>query len=270
MHIPASWIIVAGEGPRGDLTAWLLYALLSWVACLIVIVMYFFRRGDILSYFMAGTLWVAGPLFSATYEENINPAPTGELRRWCEKDAGLEIHRVVRASGYFDAWASSYSPWQIILDTDYKFIEVCDSMRRSYRPLSKPGCWRVTKVRRDSQQCHTGIDSEIRKKKDPRYVEFSKHQCFTAEKLAKPQAAYARFGSSSRWDLDNAWHSRMYRYLNILKDLQTDVVIAKEVYYKIKPKPDNLPFPSVMTNCSQFENGYVFKDDLIRKIVFPI
>ncbi|MDZ7784150.1 MAG: hypothetical protein U5K56_14830 [Halioglobus sp.] len=219
LHIPASWIIVAGEGPRGDLTAWLVYALLSWVACLIVIVVYFFRRGDILSYFVAGTLWIGGPLLSATYEENINPTPTGELRRWCEKDAGLEIHRVVRANGYFDAWASSHhSPWQIILDTDYEFIEVCDSTRRSYRPLSKPGCWRVTKVRRDSQAMPRGNrcrDQETMKDSSVRGI-------FTASMLRRRKAGegtlalrYGLVGGFSAWEIDNAWHSIMYRYTSI-------------------------------------------------------
>jgi len=269
VHIPASWIIVTSMGPGGDLTAWLWYALLSWIACLTVIVMYFFRHGDILSYVIALTLLIAGPLLTAKYEENINPTPTAELRRWCDRDAGLKIHRVVRANGYFDAWASSYAPWRFILDTDYEFIEVCDEARRSYRPLAEPGCWRITKVGRDSGQCHPEIDAAIRKMKAPSYIDFSKSRCFAAEMLLEPRARYRRLGLLSIWELDNAWHSNMYRSINLFKDTQTDDVIAKEIYYRVHPKPDNLPFPSVTKSCGALHNGYEFKDDLIRKIVIP-
>lgn len=102
LHIPASWIIVVSSGPRGGLLPWVLYALFSWTLCLIVIVIFLFRRKNAISYMITITLLVAGPLLSAKYEQYSNrklgeraEAAAAEVRRLCEEYGGEEIYRTV-------------------------------------------------------------------------------------------------------------------------------------------------------------------------------
>lgn len=102
LHILASWIIVVDTGPGGGLVPWVLYALLSLMLCLIVIVIFLFRRRNAIYYLITISLLIAGPLLSAKYEQLSNrkrnaqaEAAAAEVRRLCAERGGEEIYRTV-------------------------------------------------------------------------------------------------------------------------------------------------------------------------------
>ncbi len=48
-----------------------------------------------------------------------------ELRRLCEKDAGVNIYRSVDADGYYDGEMKGRH-FEVLIKSDFEFIEFCD------------------------------------------------------------------------------------------------------------------------------------------------
>ncbi len=112
-----------------------------------------------------------------------------ELKRLCEKDAGLTINKTVEAEGYYDDTTNCHHCWDALINTPFEYIEFCDY--ESDRPpityiLKEHGCYRLSKVKRDSGQCHPGIDKKIAKRVTEPSVSFKEEHCISVELIDKP------------------------------------------------------------------------------------
>ncbi|MCP5214239.1 MAG: hypothetical protein H6995_04435 [Pseudomonadales bacterium] len=119
-----------------------------------------------------------------------------ELKRLCEKDAGLTINKTVEADGYYDDTTLCHHCWHGLLNSPFKYIEFCD-LESERHPLTnaikEQGCYRLTKVSRDSGQCHVEIDEDIAKRVIEPFVSFKKEQCIRAESIEKPTEGLGLF-----------------------------------------------------------------------------
>jgi len=119
-----------------------------------------------------------------------------KLKELCEKDAGLTIYKTVEADGYYDDTTICHHCWHGLINSPYQYIEFCDF--DSDRPpimyiLKDHGCYRLSKVKRDSNQCHIEIDSDINKKAVEPFVSFRDKQCISVESIDKPESELGLF-----------------------------------------------------------------------------
>jgi hypothetical protein len=109
-----------------------------------------------------------------------------ELKKLCEKDAGLTINETVEADGYYDATTNCHHCWDALINTPFDHLEFCDhESKRSPLTyiLKEHGCYRLSKVQRDTGQCHAGIDKRIAKRVTEPSVSFKEEQCIKVESI---------------------------------------------------------------------------------------
>ena len=112
-----------------------------------------------------------------------------ELKRLCEKDAGLTIYKTVEADGYYDDTTQCHHCWHGLINGPFEYVEFCDHESKRH-PLTyilkEHGCYRLSKVKRDSGQCHVEIDKDIAKGVIEPFASFKKEQCVSVESIDKP------------------------------------------------------------------------------------
>ena len=83
-----------------------------------------------------------------------------ELKRLCEKDAGLTIYKTVEADGYYNEPHLDGGIKEDLIKGPYSFYEFCDDSpsTSTYNLFPEAGCFRVKRVLRNSGKCDPRID----------------------------------------------------------------------------------------------------------------
>jgi len=119
-----------------------------------------------------------------------------ELRELCEKDAGLTINKTVEANGYYDDTTKCQYCWHDLINSPFDQVEFCDyeSARHPLTYILKEhGCYRLSKVKRDSGQCHAEINKDIEKRVIEPFASFKEEQCINVESIDKPDMGLGLF-----------------------------------------------------------------------------
>jgi len=156
-------------------------------------------------------------------------AGLNELRRLCEKDAGLTIYKTVEADGFYDTRGSNTS----VAETDYRFIEFCDD---NPTVIDSPGCWRVSKVKRELGQCYERLDKSLAKIVVAPYPEFLKEHCLAVEKLEQPEAEYTYEVERAEWWVNENAGTKMIRHIGRVFNKKTGEVLGQGISYVLRKK----------------------------------
>lgn len=180
-----------------------------------------------------------------------------ELKRLCEKDAGLTIYKTVEADGYYDATGRID-----LVNSQYRFFEYCDESPSQFDSIPVPGCYRLTKVSRDSEQCHDGVDQSLSRFIVEPYPEFLKTHCIAAEKIDKPTAKYGYHNGIRFWPAKNRVSEFGRTYVEI-RERESGELLSEYISYNHNPR-----FSSPKS-CRLLDKKYAIsiKDDLIEKTI---
>ncbi len=175
-----------------------------------------------------------------------------KLKKMCKKDAGLTVYQTVETDGYYDATTKCHHCWERLVNTPLKFIEFCD-FESDRHPLmyilKKHGCYRLTKVKRNTEHCHTGIDEDIAKIVIEPYVSFRKNQCITVEHIDKPKARY-KYSVDARDIRINEWKGILISRAHLkIEDMNKGELIAGLVSYSLTPGGAGTPQSKPVIGC---------------------
>jgi hypothetical protein len=191
-------------------------------------------------------------------------AGLAELRKLCEKDAGLTIYKTVEADGYYDDTGG----FDLVL-SPYKFYEFCDDSPSpsKFNVIPEPGCYRVEKVKRVAGVCHQGYDDALAKVVVDPYPEFLKKYCIAVEKIEKPTTKYSYHDDFKKWYSKNK-SSKFTRSDVCLKNNDTDEVLGRYVSYSYNLRPGH----STAKSCEIFEGDYpsFTESNLINTVIQPV
>ncbi len=169
---------------------------------------------------------------------NSEKAGMKELKRLCDKDAGLKIYRTVEAAGYYDAYTDCHHCWNELIRSNYRFVEFCaveDRDPLSYI-LADKGCYRITKVKRDHNTCHLRVDQRLSEFRIHPFPEFLKEYCITIEKMKKPEAEYSYDEDLEIWREKNGV-SEFIRSRAWFEDRGNREVISEYISYSYNKRP---------------------------------
>jgi len=188
-----------------------------------------------------------------------------ELKRLCEKDAGLTINRSVEVDGYYDSYTNSGIVGGLA-DGDYQFFEFCDAHPSSINLIPEPGCWRVKRVKRSSGICHKRIDERLSKFIVDPYPEFLKKYCVAVEKIEMPTARYSFHIDSNNWLAKNGI-SKFRRSEVFVKDSNGDKILGKFVSYSFNKRPRH----TTPTSCHNISDEYMSytEGNLVHTVLKP-
>ena len=200
----------------------------------------------------------------------------GELKRLCAKDAGLKINKTVEAEGYYDA-TSDGGVVRLIEKGLYRFYEYCTD-EPTYKNILEPGCWRMSMVRRASNQCDIHMDKELAETADRLapsvavpYREFLKENCIAVEKIKEPTARYSyEVERKERW-LNESEDTKIHQYIGKVMDNETGDVMAQRIDYLLDQK--KYSFLSSI-GCGSYlitgkDRSMPFAKGLIEKTLIP-
>ncbi len=173
-----------------------------------------------------------------------------ELKRLCEKDAGMRIFRTVEAAGYYDAYADSGITGKLVTGK-YKFYEFCDDSPSPSKStaIPEPGCWRVERVERSSGLCYERVDQMLSKVVVDPYPEFLNKYCVAVEKIEKPSSRYVYHSDLNSWEENGFKFSRSNTYI---KDNLSGDVLGKYVWYTFSSGAAL----SLTKDCASISRGY--------------
>ena len=172
-----------------------------------------------------------------------------ELKRLCEKDAGLTIYKTVEAEGYYDA--TSIGVGANLIDSGYQFLEFCNDDPKFTQAITEPGCWRVSKVKRESGRCYERLDKRLAKYVVEPYPAFLKDRCLAVEKIDKPMARYSYHSGLKSWSAKNGALEYTKNTETIMDTLSGKVVGSYITYLYDKNPPHSVPIA-----CSDFIEGF--------------
>lgn len=187
-----------------------------------------------------------------------------ELKRLCEKDAGLRIYKTVEAEGYYDTTGGFD-----LVQSPYQFYEFCDDNppKSSSNIFPDPGCYRVEKVRRESGRCDQGYDEALWKNSFARgYSEFRENHCIAVEKIDQTTARYSYHDDIKKWKGKNE-KSGFIRSEVSIKDSSNNKVLGRFINYSYTANPV-IP---VSKSCDDIDAHYPsYADaDLIERVLMP-
>lgn len=193
-----------------------------------------------------------------------NTSGLNELKKLCEKDAGLTIYKTVEVDGYYDT--TSIGVGANLIDSDYQFLEFCNDNPKFTRAITEPGCWRVSKVKRESGQCYERLDKRLAKYVVEPYPEFLKDHCLAVEKIEKPTAQYSYNSDFKFWPAKNDV-SEFTRSDVYIKDSQTSEILGRFVSYSYNEKPRH----TSPTSCNRFGDKFpsYAEANLINTVLIP-
>ncbi len=199
-----------------------------------------------------------------------------ELKKLCDKDAGLTINNTVQAEGYFNA-TSKGGVAHFIEKSQYQFYEYCAD-EPTFNNIFEPGCYRVNKVRRASNQCDIDIDKELAETAEnlapyaaAPYQEFLKENCIALEKIEKPTARYTyKVERKVQW-LNASEETKINQSIGKVMDNETGDVLAQRIDYLLNQKKYN-SLSSI--GCGSYlitgkDRSMPFAKGLIEKTLIP-
>ncbi len=192
-----------------------------------------------------------------------------ELKALCEKDAGLTIYKTVEAEGYYDATAIGIGA--NLVESDYQFMEFCNYDPKFTRAITESGCWRVSKVKRDTGRCYERLDKRLSKFVVEPYPAFLKDNCLAIDKLEKPEAQYRYEVERKEWWLNERVGTKMTWGIGRVVNNETGEIIGTGVNYVLYPKRRSTP-PSV--HCGSYQvtgkdKSMPFAVGLVEKTLLP-
>jgi hypothetical protein len=188
-----------------------------------------------------------------------------ELKRLCEKDAGLTIYKTVEAEGYYDATAKAGGR---LLDSDYQFYEYCNNDPSPVYP--EPGCRRLTKVSRDTGSCDEEYDKTLMRFDRKGYAEFRKDHCIAVEKIEKPTARYKYEVEREEWWVNERDETQMSVGIGRIVDIKTGEVLGQAKNYVLSPKRSTPPsFHCGSAHVTGLQKTKPFAVGLIEKTLVP-
>lgn len=173
-----------------------------------------------------------------------------ELKRLCEKDAGLEILDSVEVEGFY----RPSGPIDLI-NSDYDFVEYCENHPASLSRFVEPGCYRMTKVKRDSGRCEPRLDKRLSGFVVDPYPEFLKDNCLSVEKIESPSAEYGVISNVDRWTGDDEVPI-FYRSETKIVRMIDEEVLARYVNYSVTR---SVAVPVSRSCVNYYENPPPFK-----------
>ena len=188
-----------------------------------------------------------------------------ELKRLCEKDAGLTIYKTVEADGYYDA--ASIGVGANLIDSGYQFLEFCNDDPKFTRAITEPGCWRVSKVKREPGRCYERLDKRLAKYVVEPYSEFLKDRCLAVEKIGKPMARYSYHDDFKKWYSKDGISKFTRSDVYIQNDF-TNEILGRYISYSYNIKPGH----STAKSCETFEGDYpsFTEANLVNTVIQPI
>jgi len=195
----------------------------------------------------------------------LNASGLNELKRLCEKDAGLTIYKTVEADGYYDSTRKGGVLWKLI-PSDFRFSEFCNY--DFYKPsFNEPGCWRVTKIPRHMGQCNEIVDNALRNSGKESSRKFREQNCITVEKIEKPTTRYSYHSDFNKWYSKNET-SKFTRSDVYINDDLTNEILGRYVSYSYNLRPGH----TTAKSCEIFEGDYpsFTKSNLVNTVIQPI
>lgn len=158
-----------------------------------------------------------------------------ELKRLCAKDAGLTINKTVEAEGYYDATRKG-GVLHLLIPSEYRFTEYCNFEPTKTSLSDEPGCFRLTKVSRETGQCNEIVDKVLKKSGKDTTIKFREHNCIAVEKLEKPMARYSYKEGLKSWLAKNGISKFRKSYARI-KDTKTGELLSEYISYSYNKTP---------------------------------
>ena len=175
-----------------------------------------------------------------------------ELKRLCEKDAGLTIYKTVEADGYYDDTTQCHHCWHGLINGPFEYVEFCDHESKRH-PLTyilkEHGCYRLSKVKRDSGQCHVEVDKDIAKRIIEPFVSFKEEQCISVEKIAKPESRYKYTVDSEELWIDKQRGVLIRKGNMRIEEINDGRLIAENISYSLTPGGAGTPQSKSNIGC---------------------
>lgn len=189
-----------------------------------------------------------------------------ELKRLCKKDAGLIINKTVEVDGYYDASRES-GALGLLIPSGYSFTEFCNFEPDALDLFDVPGCWKLTKVPRDTKQCNDVVDKKLWRYARKGYVEFREENCIAVEKIEKPEARYSYHSDFKKWYAKNET-SKFTRSDVYIKDSVTSEILGRYVAYSYNVRPGQ----TTAKGCEIFEGNYpsYVESNLVNTVLKPM
>ena len=186
-----------------------------------------------------------------------------ELRRLCEKDAGVNIYKSVDADGYYDEEKKD-GALEVMFHSDFEFIEFCDDSPAYKAMLKVPGCGRYTRVPASSGRCDKKVQHILESSFGEPYASFRKHYCIEFELIEQPAARYFFEGSLESWSADDNI-ARFMRSRAWITDTHNSEIMGEFTTYILDPSPDAM----IWKSCEDIDRGYpTFKGaDLVNRVL---
>ena len=161
-----------------------------------------------------------------------------DLKKLCEKDAGLTIYKTVEADGYYDDITQCHHCWHELINTPLDNIEFCD--HKSERSpltyiLKEHGCYRLSKVARSTGQCHEEIDKDVAKRVIEPFTSFKKDQCIKVDKIDNPSLGIGLFLLKDEKMISNDDFD-ISRYEYTIKSNNDNQIYGKYINYSLVRK----------------------------------
>ena len=186
-----------------------------------------------------------------------------ELRRLCEKDAGVNIYRSVDADGYHNA-SLPITSFLDLIKSDFEFIEFCEDKLQQKELLQEPGCGRLIRVPKDSGRCHPWLQQILDESYPEPYVRFRQDYCVEFELVDRPSARYLYQSELKPMqvadDIRPISRSRVW-----VTDTQSSELMGEYITYVLEPRPHSM----ISKTCDNIDQRYpTYRDaNLLTKVL---
>lgn len=188
-----------------------------------------------------------------------------ELKRLCEKDAGLKIYKTVEAEGYYDT-SRKGGVLRILIPSKYSFVEFCN-LNADRPSFGEPGCWRLTKVSRETGQCSKIVDGALASSDGHSYPEFRERYCIAVEKIEKPKARYSYHNSIRFWSAKNEVSEFGRAYVEI-RERESGELLGQYISYSYNKRPKHttpIDCPNINKQMPSFAEA-----NLVERTIIPL
>ena len=196
-----------------------------------------------------------------------------ELKRLCEKDAGLTIYKTVEANGFYNAYSNN-GITDYLIKGPYKFYEFCDDSPSLSRNtlFPEPGCFRVKKTDRVNGQCDDRVDKALSKRIVDPYPEFLEQYCIEVEKIETPEAWYTYEIERKEWWVSKKHGTKMTWSVGRIINTKTKEVLGERLSYGLFPKGYGASRSKPHVGCGSYQvtgedRSRPFATGLIEKVL---
>ncbi|MCP5188622.1 MAG: hypothetical protein H6991_12725 [Pseudomonadales bacterium] len=173
-----------------------------------------------------------------------------ELRRLCEKDAGVNIYRSVDADGYYNGSVPETSFLELI-KSDFEFIEFCDDNPLQNELLEGPGCGRMTRAPKSSGRCHPWLQKILDESYPEPYVRFRQDYCVQFESIPVATARYSFQTDLKAWQ-PKGGEGEFTRVRAWITDTNYSELMGEYISYSFNPNPGS----SASRSCYHLDSKY--------------